>query len=92
MPRTSEAITADLDKILGTLKGLRTGFAIQKPLIALKLGAPTAALVDRVVGQILDVHETIAVVLKDLDDRTLEITEAQRKMAKGIEDALRVLA
>jgi hypothetical protein len=91
MTRSSEAITADLDKILGTLRGLRTGLKLQRPLIDMKLGQPTGELVERVAGQILDVFQTYAVVLKDLDDRTTELVAQQAKIADGVRDSLRVL-
>ena len=91
MARSSEAITADLDRILGTIQGLRTGLKLQRPVISMKLGAETALLVDQVAGRLLDLQETIAVVLKDLDDRTGELVRQQAKIADGVRDSLRVL-
>lgn len=73
MTRSTEAITADLDKILGTIAGLRAGFKLYQPIVAAKLGQAVAGQVDRVVNQLLDVHETIAVVLTDLEERTAEL-------------------
>jgi hypothetical protein len=92
MPRSAEVVTQDLDRILSTLGGLRAGFKLQRPIVAMKLGEPTAALVDRIVGQVLDVHETLAVVLKDLDDRTRELKANQDKIAAFVGDAVRQLA
>lgn len=76
MARSTEAITADLDKILGTLQGLRTGFKLQRPLVEMKIGATAAQLVDRVINQVIDVHETIALVLTDLHERTTALDTA----------------
>jgi hypothetical protein len=92
MTRSTEAVTEDLDKILGTLQGLRTGFKLQRPLVEMKLGTAAAQLVDRVVNQVLDVHETIAVLIKDLDERTRELEEQQNKVVAAIGDVARVLA
>lgn len=91
MARAPEAVSDDLEKILATIQGLRAGFAVQGPILATQLGQPTARLIEKVVNQVLDLEETMAVVLKDLEERTGELVKQQAKMADGIRESLRVL-
>lgn len=89
MTRSNDAITADLDKIHGTLDGLSTGLTLATPAIAATLGSRAA--VDQAIGPVLDTLQAIARVLTDLQERQLELKANQDKIVNGIGEAARVL-
>ena len=92
MPRPHADIAADLDRVRSTLRGLRAGFTLQKPIVEAKLGAPLAAVVFRTVSNVLDVHDTLAITLEELHTRILQIEHNQAKIVDGIGEAARTLA
>src|SRR5260221_76050 len=106
MPRSHAEIAADLDKIRSTLRGLRAGFTIQRPILELKLGAPLAAGISTVVAKVLDVHDALALVLEELHQEIREVdrdqtalvlvvnqlSKNQDKIVDGIGETARVLA
>ena len=92
MPRPHSEIAADLDKVRSTLRGLRAGFSLQKPIVEAKLGAPLAAVIFRTVGNVLDVHDTLAITLEELHTRILQLELNQAKIVEGIGETARTLA
>lgn len=91
MPRSADQITADLDNIRSTLTGLRAGFNSAKPIAESKLGLTTSALLFSTVNKVFEVHESIVLVLADLDERQRELAKQQAAIADGVRDSLRAL-
>lgn len=92
MPRPHAEIAADLLKIRTTLRGLRAGFTLQKPILETKLGAPLAGGISTVVAKVLDLQDSFALTLEELHGRLMQIEANQAKIVEGIGETARTLA
>lgn len=90
MARPREKTVADLEAVRAMIQGFRVTIASPVAALTLKASLPPGAA--RVIDQVLEVQDKIALSVLDLEERIQLLEYQLRQLVKGHEETLRVLS